>query len=124
MQFYKVLYVLIKQHPTWFQLGILVAVATSMGSTSGGNQDEAKAVAEIEKLGGTVTVDDKSTDKPVIGVSLSNTKATDPSLEYLKGLKEIRSLSLGNTKVTDSGFKPPQGIDQTRSAGPSDNTDY
>ena len=30
------------------------------------NADQAKAIAEIEKLGGTVTVDEKSPDKPVV----------------------------------------------------------
>ena len=34
------------------------------------NADQAKAIAEIEKLGGKVTVDEKSPGKPVIAVDL------------------------------------------------------
>ena len=38
----------------------------------------------VEKLGGKVTFDDNSPDKPVIGVNLENTHVTDDDLEYLE----------------------------------------
>ena len=41
------------------------------------NADQAKAIAEIEKLGGKVTVDEKSPGKPVIAVDLAEHQVTD-----------------------------------------------
>ena len=38
------------------------------------NTDQAKAIAAIEKLGGKVTVDEKSPGKPVISVNLGDTR--------------------------------------------------
>ena len=67
--------------------------------------DQAKAVAEIEKLGGKITFDDKSPDKAVIGVALGGTKVTDAGLAHLKGLTQLQSLNLGFTKVTDTGLE-------------------
>ena len=51
-------------------LGLSLAVVAS-GWAAEVNPEQAKAVAEIEKLGGKVTVDEKSPDKPVIGVDLT-----------------------------------------------------
>ena len=45
------------------------------------NTDEAKAIAEIEKLGGEVTLDEKSPGKPVTIVKLVEVKVTDTMLD-------------------------------------------
>ena len=57
-------------------LGLSLAVVAS-GWAAEVNPEQAKAIAEIEKLGGKVTVDEKSPDKPVIDVYLSGTEVTD-----------------------------------------------
>ena len=88
-----------------------------------------KAVAAIERLGGTVTsayeerrpqtwleeqLDDPgSADDPVgvlkvTGVDLYSTGVTDAGLEHLKGLTSLQTLILTDTKVTDDGFKELQ----------------
>ena len=38
------------------------------------NADQTKAIAEIKKLGGDVTRDEKIPDKPAISVNLNNTR--------------------------------------------------
>jgi hypothetical protein len=47
--------------------------------------DEAKAIAEIRRLGGKVEVDEWSLRKPVIRVDLSRTKVNDPVVEHPGG---------------------------------------
>ena len=61
--------------------------------------DEAKAIAEIEKLGGKVTRDEKSPGKPVIEVDLSDSKVTDAGLERLDRVDASpRSVPFGRAK--------------------------
>jgi len=74
--------------------------------------DEARVIAEIEKLGGKVTVDEKSPGKPVTGVTFEGSKVTDAALAYLKGLATLRTLNLGNTQVTDAGLAHLKGLEQ------------
>ena len=53
--------------------------------------DEAKAIAEIQKLGGKVTRDEKSPGKPVIHVFfLSGSHVTDAGLEHLNRFTKPR----------------------------------
>ena len=49
---------------------------------------EADAVADIKRLGGTFTVDEKSADTPVIYVDLSHSNVTDGGLPRLKALTQ------------------------------------
>ncbi len=71
---------------------------------------QAKAIAEIEKLGGKVTVDKKSPGKPVIRVDLHGSEVTDAALEHVKGLTELQTLNLWQTKVTDAGLVHLKGL--------------
>ncbi len=98
--------------------------------------DEAKAIAEIEKLGG--KVETNKTGK-VVDVNLSNatrlqdkdlaflkdlptirtlnlyhTPTSDQGLAHLKNLREIRVLDIRNTAVTDRGFKHLEGLSELR----------
>jgi hypothetical protein len=66
--------------------------------------EQDKAVAEIKKLGGNVTLDEKGPDAAVIGVILVGTKVTDAKLEHLKGLTQLQQLYVGSTQVTDAGI--------------------
>jgi hypothetical protein len=84
--------------------GLLVHTALSVWAAEPQTEQE-KAVVEIKKLGGSVAIDEKSPDKPVIGVALPRTKVTDAGLEHLKGLPKLQWLSLLRTKVTDAGVK-------------------
>jgi len=91
-------------------LGFSLAVVAS-GWAAEVNPEQAKAIAEIEKLGGRVTLDEKSPSKPVIGVNLTcSLKVTDAGLVHLKGLTTLRSLNLGNTKATDAGLEHLRGL--------------
>ena len=58
--------------------GLLVA-CVRWGWAVEPNEEQAKAVAEIRKLGGTVTIDERSLGKPVTVVELSYTQVTDAS---------------------------------------------
>ncbi len=74
-----------------FKATSIFVLALSLGSTAPAraNDDQAQAVAEIEKMGGTVAVDEKSPGKPVIGVDFSDAKVTDVGLANLKGLTQL-----------------------------------
>ena len=72
---------------------------------------EGQAIAEIEKLGGKVTV--VGTRSPRILVTLS--KRTDDTeerfgLRYLKGLSRIDMLSLVGTHITDADLQHLKGL--------------
>ena len=76
---------------------------------------EARLRAEIERLGGKVTVDDKSPGKPIIGVDLFGTSVTDKGLGRLKGLARLQSLELKAVPVTDGGMEDLKGLTSLRS---------
>ncbi len=75
-----------------------------------GKAEQARAIAEIKRLGGTVEVDSKRPDLPVIGVNLKHTKVIDASLEHLQGLTRLEILSLKETGVTDDGVVSIKGL--------------
>jgi hypothetical protein len=65
------------------------------------NTDQAKAIAAIEKLGGKVTVDEKSPGKPVSSVDLEGTQIIDADLVHLKALTQLQDLDLCNRSRCD-----------------------
>ncbi|MGA2258447.1 MAG: hypothetical protein ABSG53_27605 [Thermoguttaceae bacterium] len=79
--------------------------------------DQAKAIAEIEKIGGKVTVDEKSPGKPAIEVTFWGTQVTDAGLGHLNGLTKLQSLDLGETKVTDAGLIHLKAVPQLITLG-------
>jgi len=94
----------------WMQvLGLLLGVVAS-GCTANVNPEQAKALVEIERLGGKVPFDEKSRAKSVIGVNLSGTKVTDAGLEHFKGLTQLQELCLTDTKVTGAGLEHLKGL--------------
>jgi hypothetical protein len=74
--------------------------------------DQARAIAEIEKLGGKVVIDEKSSGKPVFRVELCGTQVTDAALEHLKGLPQLKGLSLAGPLVTDASLTYLKGLPQ------------
>ncbi|MGA2255623.1 MAG: hypothetical protein ABSG53_13335, partial [Thermoguttaceae bacterium] len=95
---------------------VIVALGLSLACIPSGwaaeaNPEQAKVIAEINKLRGTITVDEKSPDKRVIGVSLcNNIKVTDEGLAHLKVLTNLQTLILRGTKVTDTGLAYIEGL--------------
>ncbi len=87
----------------------------ALGRPAGTNPAQRKAVAEIKKLGGEVTVDDKSPGRSVIGVNLSHTELTAAGLKCLKGLSDLHDLDLSYTKVTDTEAKYLEGLPHLQS---------
>ena len=73
------------------------------------------ALAEIDKLGGKVTIDKKSPDKAVISVDLKLSDVTDTGLENLKEFTKLQSLNLTGTKVSDAGLEHLKGLTQLQS---------
>jgi hypothetical protein len=80
----------------------LVAVVILAGAA---RADEADAVKLVEKFGGTIKRDDKQPGKPVVEVTIYNTKVTDAAVKELKELKQLTILRLDSTNVTDAGVK-------------------
>ena len=96
-------------------MGLSLAPALCWGA--GPNDDQARAIAAIEKLGDKVTVDEKSPDKPAIGVNLTKTEVMDAGLVHLERLTQLQWLDLGGTQVTDAGLKHLEGLTQLQWLG-------
>ena len=92
-------------HPAQRSLAVVAAV-----SVAEANAEQAKAIAEIKRLGGTVALDKQSPDKPVTFVLLSGPKVTDADLAVLKGLSRLQNLALCETQITDAGLKNLEGL--------------
>ncbi len=88
--------------------------AAGLSSAAERSLEEAKAIAEIEKLGGRVTMDEKSSDKLGIEVEFANGKATDKGLERLEALTNLQTLDASHSKVTDAGLKHLHGMSTLR----------
>ena len=102
----------------------------SVFSCCAGELESARAVAQLERLGAEVTVDDKSPGRPVIGAAningagvpylralrnlesleLVRSNVTDAKLEDITGLDKLKSLALINTSVTDAGLTHLEGL--------------
>ena len=84
-------------------LGVWLALVAS-GWTAEPSIDQATAIAQIEKLGGKVAIDETRPGNPVIWVSFLGPEVTDAHLGSLKGLTSLESLNLVWTRVTDTGL--------------------
>jgi hypothetical protein len=75
------------------------------------------AIAEIEKLGGKLTVGGSGIGPgmDVFSVDLSSSKVTDAGLVHVKGFAQLQSLDLMQTQVTDAGLEHLNGLTQLRS---------
>ena len=91
----------------------LVALGLSLASIlSGCSREPATPISEIKKLGGNVTLDEKSPDEPVIAVDLQDRQVTDAGLVHLEGMTRLKRLNLYGTKITDSGLAHLEGLTQ------------
>ena len=69
------------------------------------NADEASAIAEIEKIGGTIRVIAMDTEDKEAAFHLSGKDVTDDGLAHLKEVGNLVWLNLRGTKITDAGLK-------------------
>src|SRR5438067_2530453 len=99
-------------------IGAVMLLACLSGAA---RADEASAVKAVEKLGGTVTRDDKLPGKPVIGVNFNANPhvVTDAILKELKHFKQLTTLGLGGNcfQVTDAGLKELADLKQLTTLG-------
>lgn len=83
--------------------------------------ETAEAVAQIKRLGGQVTVNEKAAGKPVTSVTFligifvpgkgcPGSNLTDSGLEYLKAVPTVEELFLPHTKITDAGLIHLRGL--------------
>lgn len=72
--------------------------------------DEATALAEIEKLGGSVRKIAMNTEDKEASFHLAGKEIGDAGLVHLKELSNLVWLNLANTKVTDDGLAELSGI--------------
>ena len=77
----------------------LAAVVLSPCAAARADEAEDRAVAFVEKLGGTVTRDEAAPGKPVDFVSFALTSVTDADLKPLAAFKGLTTLSLVTTRV-------------------------
>src|SRR5262249_48916064 len=71
----------------------------------------AKLRAQIEKLGGRVTADEQSSDKPILEISFDGSKVNDKDLAFIKDVDTLKVLELGNTKIGDGGMTHLRRLD-------------
>jgi hypothetical protein len=84
--------------------------------------EEQTAIQAIEKLGGTITRDDKQPGRPVVAVDLSgsrNSVVTDAELKDLEELEQLQTLHLSWTQVTDAGLKNLEELEQLQTLHPT-----
>src|SRR5262245_46803664 len=94
---------------TWItrllSVGCLLLVTPALPAQGADPKEEAAAAA-LKKVGGTVQTDNASPGKPVVGVLLSYSKATDDDLAHLKAFPKLRTLNLYNAQsISDDGLK-------------------
>jgi uncharacterized membrane protein len=99
--------------------GMLLAVvgAWCMAEVDPG---QAKVIADIERLGGKVTVDETDPANVAISVRLNHAEVTGPLLQDLKRLTNLRDLDLAWTNVTDGMLGDLQGLTRLLSLDISD----
>src|SRR5262249_33433054 len=85
-----------------FFLGVWGLLLASTVLSAGASPQE-QAIAEVERWGGQVRVDERDPLRPVVEVSFLNPKLTDQGLKCLSRLTRLQSLNLDNTWVRDAG---------------------
>ena len=94
----------------WFSC-VVLALAALVGAA---RADEAEAVKGIEKLGGTVTRDDKQPGGPAVKVTLNGPKVKDEDLKLLKEFPQLAELELSGGGLTDAGLRHLKGLKQLK----------
>jgi hypothetical protein len=69
------------------------------------DEDQQRAIAAIEAIGGTAEKDFGTRGKPIYCVNLVRSRATDADLHQLAAFKSLRVLFVNGPGVTDAGLK-------------------
>ena len=89
--------------------------ATKPSAKPAVNVDPAQATAEITKLGGKITVDDKAPGQPVVGVNLSGAAVSDQTLAILAAFPQLQALDIGRTSKQTQATFTDAGLAQLKS---------
>jgi hypothetical protein len=95
---------------SWAEIKWRATGAKARKKTLAEMEPRERVIAQLEKLGGRVTVDDKLPGAPPVGIDLHQTRVTDADLELLHGLVNIRTLNLYGTSITDAGLTHLAGL--------------
>ncbi len=91
-------------------VGVLLGMTFPALRAADRKAEQARAIAEIRRLGGEVEVDVTRPDMPVVAVNLRHTRLIDASLEHLKGRTELEILYRKDTGITDDGRLYVKGL--------------
>lgn len=69
-----------------------------------------KARIESEAIGGSVEIDDRLPERPVVSVDFRGYEATDANLEHLRRFTHLKTLDLYRARITDAGLKHLEGL--------------
>src|ERR1044071_671783 len=86
------------------------ALLFSFGQTTQVEGGRERALALVERVGGTYEVDVRAAGNPVVKIDLHGSAVTDEDLEALEGLTSLRHLDLRLTKVGDTGVSHLNGL--------------
>jgi Leucine Rich repeat len=103
------MHILSRLVPCFVTVGFFFAGSTAHAQRK---QDpkEVAAIAEIQKLGGKVELDEERPGHPAIKVDLRKTKVTDKNLEHVKQLRHLQVLYVNNTDIGDEGVAHLVGL--------------
>ena len=86
---------------------LLVTLGRAAQATAPNVSSKARVIAEVERLGGKVELDETLPAKPIVKIDLHSTQVRDEDLAFLgqarKDLKELRYLDLRLTHIGDAG---------------------
>jgi hypothetical protein len=99
-------------------LNTLILLVLSTGRAEVGSEaqpddaadEQAKAIARVEELGGKVEFDEKNSGKTVVRVRLNDAKVQDKDLECLRAFTTLQRLDLHRTAISDEGLKHLKGL--------------
>src|SRR4051812_30806156 len=95
---------------TRYWMVVIMTLVTRPGALAhGGDGTQERAVAAIEKLGGTVERD-HTPSRHVVSVRLLGDGITDEALEQVKKLADLRELDLAGTRITNDGLAQLKGL--------------
>ena len=88
-------------------ISMLLMLTTAPAAWAETDSSKDRTIAEVERLGGKVELDEALPRKPIIKIDLHSTQITDADLSFLaranRDLKQLRYLDLRLTKIGDAG---------------------
>lgn len=88
-------------------ISILLVLTLAPAAITRTDSSKDRTIAEVERLGGKVELDEALPAKPIIKIDLHSTQITDADLSFLvranKDLMQLRYLDLRLTKIGDAG---------------------